>query len=98
MLLALQNDELVEADRLKDEFVALISHDLRTPLTSIIGYVELALDDDGEPPLDDERRGYLAGRVAQLRAAAASRRRPAVRRTAAGGEARARRRRSSISA
>jgi signal transduction histidine kinase len=53
-----QNARLVEADRLKDEFVALISHDLRTPLTSIIGYVELALDDGG-PPLDDERRGFL---------------------------------------
>jgi signal transduction histidine kinase len=58
MLLALQNEQLVEADKLKDEFVALISHDLRTPLTSIIGYVELSLD-DVEPPLDDERRGYL---------------------------------------
>jgi signal transduction histidine kinase len=58
MLLALQNDQLVEADKLKDEFVALISHDLRTPLTSIIGYVELTLEDEG-PPLDDERRSYL---------------------------------------
>jgi signal transduction histidine kinase len=57
--LASQNERLVEADRLKDEFVALISHDLRTPLTSIIGYVELALEDDGEPELDAERRGYL---------------------------------------
>ena len=54
-----QNERLLEADRLKDEFVALISHDLRTPLTSIIGYVELALDDDAEPVLDDERRSYL---------------------------------------
>jgi signal transduction histidine kinase len=58
MLLAMQNDQLVEADKLKDEFVALISHDLRTPLTSIIGYVELSLE-DVEPPLDEERRGYL---------------------------------------
>ncbi|HEY5059226.1 MAG TPA: HAMP domain-containing sensor histidine kinase [Gaiellaceae bacterium] len=57
--LTVQNEKLIEADRLKDEFVALISHDLRTPLTSIIGYVELALDDDTDPPLDDERRGYL---------------------------------------
>jgi signal transduction histidine kinase len=57
--LAAQNVELLEADKLKDEFIALVSHDLRTPLTSIIGYVELALDEDGGAPLDEERRGYL---------------------------------------
>jgi signal transduction histidine kinase len=57
--LAERNVELVEADRLKDEFIALVSHDLRTPLTSIIGYVELALDDAGEAPLDAERRRYI---------------------------------------
>jgi signal transduction histidine kinase len=58
-LLSSQNVQLLEADRLKDEFVALISHDLRTPLTSIMGYIELALDEEMEPKLDDERRGYL---------------------------------------
>jgi len=57
--LAERNEELEQADRLKDEFIALVSHDLRTPLTSIIGYVELALDEDGSEPLDAERRRYI---------------------------------------
>jgi signal transduction histidine kinase len=55
-LLADQNRQLVEADKLKDEFVALISHDLRTPLTSIIGYLELTMDDEN---LTDAQRKYL---------------------------------------
>jgi len=54
--LALRNEQLLEADRLKDEFVALISHDLRTPLTSIMGYLELTL---GDGNLTDDQRGYL---------------------------------------
>jgi signal transduction histidine kinase len=57
--LLFHNEQLLEADKLKDEFVALISHDLRTPLTSIVGYIELALDEAVEPALDEERRGYL---------------------------------------
>lgn len=32
-----------ELDRLKDEFVSLVSHDLRTPMTAIKGYVYLLL-------------------------------------------------------
>jgi signal transduction histidine kinase len=55
-LLAEQNERLREADRLKDEFVALISHDLRTPLTSIMGYLELSMDD---ATIAADTRGYL---------------------------------------
>jgi signal transduction histidine kinase len=55
-LLAEQNERLREADRLKDEFVALISHDLRTPLTSIMGYLELTMDDR---TIGEDTRSYL---------------------------------------
>lgn len=46
-------------ERMKDQFVSLISHELRTPLTSILGYLELVLDDDDET-LTDEQRQYLS--------------------------------------
>ncbi|MGY1805513.1 ATP-binding protein [Blastococcus sp. SYSU D00922] len=45
-------------ERMKDQFVSLISHELRTPLTSILGYLELVLEDE-EQPLTDEQRKYL---------------------------------------
>ncbi len=35
------NQELSQADQRKDEFVAVVSHDLRTPLTSVRGYAQL---------------------------------------------------------
>jgi two-component system phosphate regulon sensor histidine kinase PhoR len=37
----------------REEFVASVSHELKTPLTSILGYVELIADDLGEDDLDD---------------------------------------------
>jgi PAS domain S-box-containing protein len=46
------------AERLKDQFVSLISHELRTPLSSVLGYLELVMDDE-EEPLTAQQRQYL---------------------------------------
>jgi PAS domain S-box-containing protein len=45
-----------EAERLQDEFVGMISHELLTPLSSVLGYLELL--DSGEA-LTDEQRQYV---------------------------------------
>lgn len=47
-----------EAARLKDDFVGTVSHELRTPLSSVLGYLELARDD--EAGLSDTQAHYLA--------------------------------------
>ncbi len=46
----------LEADRMKDEFLALVSHELRTPLTSIVGYLELLAEDEDELGSEQGRR------------------------------------------
>lgn len=38
--------ELADANRTKDEFLAMVTHDLRAPLTSILGWVEI-MEHDG---------------------------------------------------
>ena len=43
------NTMLQEYDKMKSEFVAMIAHDFRRPLTSIRGFSELALDDPEMP-------------------------------------------------
>ena len=48
-----------EADRVKDEFFSLVSHEFRTPLTSIVGYVELLLEGDAMGLGDEEKHQFL---------------------------------------
>jgi signal transduction histidine kinase len=66
-----QNERLKALDRLKDEFVAVVAHDLRTPLTSIRGYVDMLLAGDAGA-LTDSQAQFLgvvdrnAGRLQRL--------------------------------
>jgi len=41
-----RNTELVEATRLRDHLAAVVSHDMRTPLAGLQGYLEMLRDDD----------------------------------------------------
>jgi len=50
---------LKEVDRLRSEFVHTVSHDLRSPLTSVIGYTELV---ERAGPLNESQRDFL-GRI-----------------------------------
>src|SRR5699024_4639148 len=44
--------DLIGAIRAREQFVAEVSHEFRTPLTSIIGYLDLALEDESDPVLE----------------------------------------------
>ena len=45
----------MESNQLKEQFIAAISHEMRTPMNAIIGLSNLLLD----TTLNDEQRGYL---------------------------------------
>jgi PAS domain S-box-containing protein len=57
------NAELTQLDALKDEFVSLVSHELRAPLTNINASVELALA--AAPPPALEAKLAIIGQEAQ---------------------------------
>jgi signal transduction histidine kinase len=44
-----QNEELRESERMKSQLVSIVSHELRNPLTSILGYTSLLLHREYDP-------------------------------------------------
>src|SRR6185437_3171735 len=53
-----RSNALDEAERLKRDFVGNVSYELRTPLTTIIGYAELL--DHATEKLSERARSYVA--------------------------------------
>ncbi len=52
------NTQLRQADRYKDEFLSVLSHELRTPINAITGFGSI-LDDEVLGPLSEEQHHYL---------------------------------------
>jgi protein-histidine pros-kinase len=56
-------ERLRELDRLRNEFVAIVAHDLRTPMAIMSGYANLLLQQ--WPGLEDEEKQTYVGRIEQ---------------------------------
>jgi len=52
------NDKLKALDETKDEFISMASHQLRTPLTSVKGYISMVLEGDAGP-LNEQQEKLL---------------------------------------
>lgn len=56
--LTVTNQKLRDLDQTKDEFISMASHQLRTPLTSVKGYVSMVLEGDAGP-INDQQKNLL---------------------------------------
>jgi signal transduction histidine kinase len=56
--LEIANEKLKELDKLKDDFVSIASHELRTPMTAIRSYAWMALN-RSDIPLSEKMKKYL---------------------------------------
>ncbi len=63
--LALANAELQQLDQLKSDFVSLVSHELRGPLTTLNGGLEMALQDAAQLPPKLRRMVQVMARESQ---------------------------------
>jgi len=61
-----RNQALEEADKIKADFLAHMSYELRTPLNSIIGFAEL-LEKEYQGPLNDVQHDYMHNILAASR-------------------------------
>jgi len=61
-----QNLRLRELDRLKSDFVSMVSHELRAPLTNINGGIELSLASRGMPDRTKENLSLVQDEIVRL--------------------------------
>jgi len=64
-------EQIEEVSKLKDEFVFIISHELRSPITAIRGYLELVMTDPASKKNDDfesvvSKAFYTSNKLANL--------------------------------
>lgn len=57
------NAHLQQLNQLKDDFLSIVSHDLRSPLTSIIGHAQLMVEEEEERELEHQRRAMAQRRA-----------------------------------
>ena len=60
--LQLAKDQAEEATRIKDKFISMVAHDLRSPLGSILGSVQYVVEDE-ETLLNESHKTLLTGVV-----------------------------------
>lgn len=52
--LALSNEQALQASNFKSQFVARVSHDIRSPISAVLGITELLLQDDSNCNVEDK--------------------------------------------